>query len=179
MAVSTDNSGRPKLLFMTGQDPFSISVQMMTYSDVSHCAIVLPRVEGAADEMVIHAAGRGVKFEPRSKLYKKYRFLDIAEFEILPDVSYGVSYLLAQVGKPYDTEEVVSRVFLRIAQVASPWVRKSAVPSPGQWTCARLAMAIDPYRNIISEWRTLDPDSVVPIELLNASVNGLNFHRVK
>lgn len=169
---------RPRILFMTGQDPFSVSVQMMTYSDVSHCGIVIPS-EATQPEMVLHAAGRGVKYEPRARLVSKYRFSDIAEYEILPDVSDGVIFLLKQVGKRYDNEEIVSRVILRVLQVASPWVTKAALPSPDQWTCARLAMAVDPTRTRLPEWKSLDPDSVTPIDLLTATDGGPHFRRVK
>lgn len=165
-----DSRVRPTLIFTSGDDPFSLSVQMVTMSAASHVVI------GFGDE-IIHAI-RQVRHEARSRLYTKYKYTEVAEFEIVPDVTPGVQYLVSQVGKPYDFDEVISGLFMRSFQFLMPTWQKNAIATQGKWTCARLAMALDPYRNRIPEWWSVDPEGATPAALLQ-TMGGASFRRIK
>lgn len=162
---------KPSLLFTTGEDPFSLSIQMLTASPASHVAICLNNGKNE----IVHAI-RKVRHENRSRLYTKYAYKDVAEFLILPEVN--LDHVMSQTGKLYDFDEVITGFFMRGIQLAAPWVTRAAVATGGKWTCARLALALDPKRNIIPEWRGLNPEGITPDELLQ-TMAGPSFYRIR
>ncbi len=162
---------RPRLLFLSGLDWFSLGVRVLTNSRAAHVAIVV-------GDNVLHAASKGVFLEDRRRLYTAYRYSDIAEFEVLPDVGLGLDYLYSQLGQPYDSGEVFSRVITQVLNGFSGFDKMNAVGSRGQWTCARFAMAIDPMRDRIPAWWRLDPRTVTPASLLQATRTSPSFRRV-
>lgn len=164
-----------RLLFLTGEDWFSVGIRAFTQGLPSHVGVCF----GPQGSHVLHAVSKGVKIEPRERLYAKYSFYDVAEFQIIPDVRPGFHQAASQVGKPYDKGEIYSRVINKVVRVACPWVPEAAV-SEGQWTCARFAMLLDPMGARIPEWRSLDPKTVTPVELLRATEAGLgSFVRLR
>lgn len=162
---------RPRVAFFAGVDPFSLAVRAFTASRVTHAAV-------AIDGNILHAASKGVLLEDRRRLYTHYLYEDVAEFEVLPDVTPGLNYMLKQLGKPYDLTEIASRVISKIANAFSGIDRMDALNSPGQWTCARFVMALDPTRVVFPEWRALDPRTVTPASLLQATQISPYFRRV-
>ena len=177
LGQASEKTHRPKILFLRGRDPFSLSVQMMTLSEVSHVALILPSDRG---ELALHALVKGVRLEPRDKLDRN--FDPVAEFVVLPDVRTGLAFLLKQVGKPYDEGEVASRLFYHGLQAIFPWIAGAGTSTPAKdkWTCGRLTMALDPVRNRIPEWWVLDPSLVTPVDLLDTTTKNSagSFFRV-
>ncbi len=143
----------------------------MTASPASHVVICLNNGKNE----IVHAI-KQVRRENRSRLYTKYAYQDVAEYLIIPEVN--IDHVLTQVGKLYDFDEVITGFFFRGLQLAAPWVTRSAVATGGKWTCGRLAMALDPQRNIVPEWQALNPEGVTPDELLQ-TMNGLSFRRIR
>jgi len=162
---------RPRLLFLSGLDLISLGVRVLTMSRAAHVAIIL-------GENVVHSVSKGVLLEDRRRLYTKYHYEDIAEYEILPDVGLGLDYLLSQLGRPYDNGEVASRIITQILNGFTGIDRMDSLTSRGQWTCARFAMAIDPMRDRIPAWWRLDPRTVTPASLLKATRTSPRFRRV-
>lgn len=176
MLIQSSKNFRPHILFATGNDPFSLGVKLLTTSSISHTAIVID------ENTIIHAVTSRVKREPRSKLYTRHHFTDVAEFEVIPNVDVGLNYLNQQIGKAYDMDEIFSGLFLRCLQLVAPTaVTKNGYSTKNKWTCARLAMGLDPQRNRIPEWWKIDPDGVSPEDLFQASNNGTgnSFNRIK
>lgn len=162
-----------RILFSSGLDPFSVFVRLATMSKTNHVSIVV-------GDNVIHAVTKGVRIEDRRRLYTSYNYSDVAEYEILPDVSLGLDFVMRQLGRSYDTAEVATRF---VSKLVNGFGSHEAVPavgqtSPGQWSCARLAMAIDPTRRQIPEWRKLNPQTVTPGSLLQATRTGASFRRI-
>jgi hypothetical protein len=164
-----------RLLFLTGEDWFSVGIRAFTRGLPSHVALAF----GPDGSQVVHAVSKGVRVEAREQLYTKYLFYDVAEFGVVPDVRAGLQTALTQVGKPYDKGEIYSRLINKVVRVACPWVPEAAA-SDGEWTCARFAMLLDPLGARIPEWRALDPKTVTPVELLRATEGGLgSFRRIR
>lgn len=162
-----------RVLFSSGTDPFSMFVRLATVSKTNHVAIVV-------GDNIIHAVTKGVRLEDRRRLYTNYNYTDVAEFEILPDVRFGLDFIVHQLGRPYDRGELVTRLASKISNALSGHEAIPAIGgiSPGQWSCARLAMAIDPTRRQIPEWRGLNPQTVTPGSLLQATRTGASFRRI-
>lgn len=160
-----------RLLFLTGDDPFSAAVKAWTLSPASHVALAL----GNSGNLLLHAVAKGIILEPRWAVYRRLRYRDVAEFEVLPDVSRETNALLARAGDRYDYGEIVSHVLLRVARCALPWI-PATVSTPRRWTCARFLLDLDPTRSKIPEWRGLDARTVTPSDLLR--VAGSSFRRL-
>jgi len=160
---------QPRLLFTGGDDAFSVLVRGWTGSYATHAAIVI-------GDQVLHAVGKGVILEMRSALRTRYGYYDVAELEVLPDVSEGLRLASAQVGRRYDNLDVASRLLFVALRGLLPWTARRAVNTPGAWTCARFCMLLDPIGDRIPEWRHVDRTSVTPVDLL--AVAGPSFRRV-
>jgi len=162
-----------RILFSSGTDPFSVFVRLATVSKTNHVSIVV-------GDNILHAVTRGVRIEDRRRLYTHYNYTDVAEYEILPDVSYGLDFVMRQLGRAYDRGELVTKLASKLSNAFG--VHESAPAagqlSTGQWSCARLAMAIDPTRTQIPEWRRVNPQTVTPGSLLQATRMGASFRRV-
>jgi hypothetical protein len=163
---------RPRILFTTGDDLVSRSVQIFTGSRISHAAVVLPSSDGKSDE-VIHAVGAGVVREPRQVLYDKRNYRDVAELVVIPPVD--VASVVSRIGQPYDYPEIVSRVLLRGFQAVCPWLPEG-VSSSLRRSCARLVLDLDPNGIFIPEWHGVKRASVTPVELANRV--GRSFQRL-
>ena len=154
-------------MFSSGSTWFQALVQFVTLSSCDHVAI------GVGDHL-LHATDKGVVFEPRAKWFRRNEF--IAEYEILPNVSWGLEGCLGLIGQPYDTQGVIrTGLGLALRRTLSPIRPWSA--DLGSHTCAGFAMLLDPHGQSIPEWQSLSRRSSAPVDLLDTL--GPSFRKVQ
>jgi hypothetical protein len=156
------------LVFTTGFDPFQVLINLSTKSPATHAAL------GVGDHL-LHAYEPGVMLEPREEWLGKQEQRLVAEFQILPDVTYGVEQAMTHVGKKYDVAHVFKIGLLRLLR---PALWSLGPDAADKFTCARFVTTIDPYGELIPEWRDLWHEALVPADLLDAALTGPSFLRV-
>ena len=124
---------------------------------------------------LLHAIEKGVCIEPRASWLQKQRLLD--EFEILPDVSPGLTNCLARVGQPYDSWGVVRAGFAVLLKRFWSTLQLIGPANNSAHTCASFVMMLDPKGERIPEWRYLHRGVVTPAQLLYAAA-GPSFRHV-
>ncbi len=159
-----------RLLFTTGDDPFQNAIRKGTRSNATHAALAL----GHHGEMLLHAYEDGVQLDPRERWLGQERQRLIAEYQILPDVTDGVFHAMSHVGKRYDVLHVAKIVVMRLFRL----VRLGRPETNDAFTCARFVMMIDPHGDVIDEWKGVNPEAVVPVDLLDVADHGESFYRV-
>jgi len=161
---------RPHLVFTSGRDFKSRAISIRTLSLASHVALAI----SDDHRTLLHTTDKGVIAEPREAwIGDTHRLL--AEYEILPDVSRNVAYMIAQIGKPYDIPWLfVREIKFLLARTGSPL--HAIIPTTSsRWTCANfiLLLARD---GAIPEWTGLDEQTVTPVDLWRNL--GASFRRV-
>jgi hypothetical protein len=158
------------LVFTTGPDSFQSLVASCTKSVATHCALGI-----GIDGPLLHAYDKGVVLEPRQDWFVGLKQTLVAEFQIMPDVSYGVGKALGHVGKKYDWWHVLRAGILRTLW---PSLRSLGKDSRDRFACAQLILEIDPQGERIPEWRHLWRDAIAPSDLLECALWGPSFRRI-
>lgn len=149
-------------MFTRGRDPFQALIQNATVSRAAHVAI------GLGDSL-LHADGRGVVLEPRAKYIDEARQTIVAEYEILPDVGYGLHVCASQVGQGSILDFTVGVLRTTLAMIATRTLSRMHVPSIEGRTCASFVMQLDPRGERIIEWRSIRRAAATPADLLAAT----------
>lgn len=143
------------VLFTEGHSLKALAIKYGTLSPISHVAITL---DGG---YLLHAHGKkGVTIEPRSEWHET----PLAEFQVLPDVTYEVSRIEQQVGRKYDYLGIFEHIMGRLGAVVGTPLRRIWGPIRPGIHCAALVLELDRYGEI-PEWAHLDPLTVTPADL--------------
>jgi len=161
----------PTLVFTTGADAFQYLINLTTFSPAAHAAI------GLGDQL-LHVHEKGVCLEPRINWFTQKRQRLIAEFAILPNVQHGVQHCLGRVGEAYDVAGVFKLgLMIILRRMLSPLQHVNSTSNRAH-TCAAFVMLLDPMGLAIPEWRGLDRENVLPVDLLAAARDGSSFRRL-
>lgn len=161
------------MFFHSKHNLISKIIESFENSPISHTGICLKIND---EPYVLHSAWAGVQLVPISYLLKSHTI--VYEYEVVPDITKELMKVADQhIGDKYDTLGLFGYMAVWLGRkiklgIHNPLASKSAA------VCSRFVIQAD-VENLIPEFHLVDPEDIMPTDLLDICKNSNNFKLVE